>query len=95
MKYLGLTLSACGALAVLSLWWAKRRYPESPPLSWWERLAMGIYLCITAAILWASRETHSAEFTAMLITFALGILVYLGWTWHSGRVPRDPSPPTS
>lgn len=80
MKYLGLTLSACGALAVLSLWWARRRIPEAPALRWWETLAMGLYLLITLAILWASRVTHYDEFVAMVITFALGAMVYAVWS---------------
>ncbi|MEZ6075623.1 MAG: hypothetical protein R3C56_08085 [Pirellulaceae bacterium] len=71
MKYLGLTLSACGALAVLSLWWARRRIPDAQPLRWWETAAMFVYLLITLAILWASRLTHAPEFNAMLVTFAL------------------------
>lgn len=79
MKYLGLTLSACGALAVLSLWWARRRIPGAQPLRWWETAAMCVYLLITLAILWASRLTHVPEFNAMLITFALGVIVYAVW----------------
>ncbi len=79
MKYLGLTLSACGALAVLSLWWARRRIPDAEPLRWWETFSVAVYLLITCAILWASRVTHSDEFTAMLVTFGLGLLVYLVW----------------
>jgi amino acid transporter len=79
MKYLGLTLSACGALAVLSLWWARRRIPDAQPLRWWETAAMFVYLLITLAILWASRLTHAPEFNAMLVTFALGVIVYLAW----------------
>ncbi len=83
MMYLGLTLSACGALAVLSLWWARRRIPDSLPLRWWETLAMLVYLSITAAILWASRLTHGPEFNAMLVTFGLGVAVYVGWRMFS------------
>lgn len=79
MMYLGMTLSACGALAVLSLWWARRRIPDSLPLRWWETLAMLVYLSITAAILWASRLTHGPQFNAMLVTFGLGVAVYVGW----------------
>lgn len=79
MKYLGLTLSACGALAVLSLWWARRRIPDARPLRWWETAAMFVYLLITLAILWASRLTHAPEFNAMLVTFALGAIVYAVW----------------
>ena len=86
MMYLGLTLSACGALAVLSLWWARRRIPEAPPLRWWETAAMLVYLAITLAILWASRLTHGHEFNAMLVTFGLGALVYAGWHVRERRL---------
>ncbi|MEO8272118.1 MAG: APC family permease, partial [Aureliella sp.] len=79
MKYLGLTLSACGALAVVSLWWARRHIPDAQPLRWWETAAMFVYLFITLAILWASRLTHAPEFNAMLVTFALGAIVYAVW----------------
>ncbi len=79
MKYLGLTLSACGALAVLSLWWVRRRIPDALPLRWWETTAMFVYLLITLAILWASRLTHGPEFNAMLVTFGLGAIVYVVW----------------
>ncbi|MCA9131868.1 MAG: APC family permease [Planctomycetales bacterium] len=89
MKYLGLTLSACGALAVFSLWWARRRVPGALPLRWWETLAMCGYLFITLCILWASRETHADEFFAMVITFALGIVVYGLWNWYAARQAED------
>ena len=79
MAYLGLTLSACGALAVLSLWWIRARLPDAHPLRWWETLSMTIYLLITAAILAASWKTHHDQFIAMLITFGLGVVVYLVW----------------
>ncbi len=88
MTYLGLTLSACGALAVLSLWWVRRKLPDAHPLLWWETLAMLVYLGITACILWASRTTHAAEFNAMLLTFAVGVVVYASWgRWHGRRSP--------
>ena len=81
MKYLGLTLSACGALAVLSLWWVRKHLPDARPLQWWENLALSIYVLITLAILAASYETQRAEFYAMLITFGVGILFYASWSW--------------
>ncbi len=83
MKYLGLTLSACGALAVMSLWWMRKRFPDTKPLQWWENLALGIYVLITLAILAASYKEHPDEFYAMLITFGVGILFYAGWSWMS------------
>jgi amino acid transporter len=79
MAYLGLTLSACGALAVLSLWWIRAKLPDAHPLRWWETLAMTVYLLITAAILAASWKTHHAQFIAMLVTFAVGGVVYAVW----------------
>jgi APA family basic amino acid/polyamine antiporter len=83
MTYLGLTLSACGALAVLSLWWMRKHLPDAKPLQWWENLALGIYLLITLAILAASYETHRDNFYAMLLTFGVGIVFYVGWSWVS------------
>ncbi len=85
MKYLGLTLSACGALAVLSLWWVRRKIPDAAPMRWWETSAMNGYLLITLGILWASRTEHVEEFVAMLGTFALGIAVYAIWSWRESK----------
>ncbi len=77
MTYLGLTLSACGALAVLSLWWVRRKLPDAHPLKWWETLAMTVYLGITALILTASWWENFWQFVAMLVTFGMGILLYV------------------
>jgi amino acid transporter len=81
MKYLGLTLSACGALAVMSLWWMRKSLPNAKPLQWWENLALSVYVLITLAILAASYKTHEAEFYAMLITFGIGIFFYASWSF--------------
>ncbi len=91
MKYLGLTLSACGALAVVSLWWLRRRLPDARPLQWWEQLAVMIYVAITLLILAASRSTHPEEFTAMLVTFGTGIVVYLIWSQLERRSTEIPA----
>jgi amino acid transporter len=79
MKYLGLTLSACGALAVLSLWWVRKKLPDAHPLRWWETTAMIVYLGITACILAASWNTHPDEFNAMFATFVVGVFIYSAW----------------
>lgn len=79
LKYLGLTLSACGALAVLSLWWVQRKLPDAKPLRIWEIACLIVYVGISFAIIAASYTTHRDEFFAMLYTFGLGILVYFGW----------------
>lgn len=77
LTYLGLTLSACGALAVASLWWVHLKLPDAPRLHWWERLALTIYLGITVCILAASWTEHREQFMAMLATFGLGFVAYL------------------
>ena len=89
MTYLGLTLSACGALAVLSLWWVRDKLPEAQPLRWWETGAMLVYLGITGCILIASWSEHPQHFNAMLVTFGLGVVVYLGWRAWEWRAARE------
>ncbi|MEM8733647.1 MAG: amino acid permease [Planctomycetota bacterium] len=79
MKYLGLTLSACGALAVISLWWIRARLPSAQPLRSWENACLLIYVMITTMILAASWNEHRVEFIAMLTTFGIGLVVYFVW----------------
>ena len=81
MTYLGLTLSACGATAVLSLWWMRWRLPDATPLRWWENVSLAVYICITALILAASFQTHFEQFIAMLVTIGVGVVFYAGWRW--------------
>ncbi|MEZ6133566.1 MAG: amino acid permease [Pirellulaceae bacterium] len=81
MQYLGLTLSACGGLAVLSLWWVRLSLPDAAPLRWWETAAMAIYLSITLCILAACWLTQRTAFYAMLATFVLGAIVYVAGLW--------------
>lgn len=82
MSYLGLTLAACSSLAVISLWWSRRRFPDLAPLSWWEQVAIVVYLLISAAILvGASLEPlRRMEFYTMLGTFVVGALLYVVWS---------------
>ena len=75
--YLGLTLSTCGALAIASLFWIGRRYPQSPRLTWWESLAAIVYLVFSALILLAGMQSKPTEFRACLATFAAGAIAYL------------------
>lgn len=90
MTFLGLTLSACGALALTALFWVQRKLPDAKPLSWWELLSLIIHLGITVLILVAATQERPMEFYAMLITFGSGILVYGLWTWLS----KATQPPT-
>ncbi|MFN9552206.1 MAG: APC family permease [Pirellulaceae bacterium] len=75
--YLGLTLSTCGALAIASLFWIGRRYPQSPRLTWWESLAAIVYLVFSALILLAGMQSKPTEFQACVATFAAGAIAYL------------------
>ena len=79
MSYLGLTLSACGALALSALFWVRLKLPEAKPIAWWETLALVTHLTITFGILAAATQQRPAEFTAMMITFTSGFLVFGLW----------------
>ncbi len=89
MSYLGLTLSACGALAVLSLWWVRTKLPDAAALHLREIVATVVYLSITACIVVASVTEHPAEFRAMLFTFAFGLFVYVTWLAFDSRLGKS------
>ena len=93
--YLGMTLSACSALAVASLWSSKllalaKREPtleldEAATLvrsvRWWEHLAAGVYVLGTIAMLVGvlADGQKQNELWAMCATFAVGAVVYGVW----------------
>lgn len=79
MTYLGLTLSACSALTVGSLWWVHYHKPDSPPLRVTERLAIFTYLAISLSIIIAASYQRTSEFNAMLVTFAAGLGLFALW----------------
>jgi amino acid transporter len=79
MEYLGLTLSACGMLAVGSLWWIRHRMPAVKPLTFMEQFSVALFLSIGAAIVIATCNQRPNQFYALLLTTAVGIMVYVGW----------------
>jgi APA family basic amino acid/polyamine antiporter len=79
MEYLGLTLSACGMLAVGSLWWIRQRMPAVKPLTFMEQFSVALFLSIGAAIVIATCNQRPHQFYALLLTMAVGIMVYVGW----------------
>jgi amino acid transporter len=91
MAYLGLTLSACGAIAVASLYWVERRLPEARSLNWREHSCVAIYLSITVLIIAASYETRPTQFWAMLYTIGLGLALYLVMEWRRRFTKRGQS----
>jgi amino acid transporter len=79
MTYLGLTLSACGALAVSSLLWVRRSIPDARPLSIVELVATITYLSMTVLLIVAHAPQRPAHFWSMVATFGVGMLVFFAW----------------
>lgn len=79
--YLGLTLTACGAIAVASVWRIRRVYPEQPALSVIESLSSVVFIMLTLAMLGASAWVKTVEFSAMITTVLSGVMVYAITRW--------------
>lgn len=78
ITYLGLTLTACGALAVCSVWIAGRFMSESKPLHWVEHVAAILYVgvAIVLLVVAGSLERERVQFFLCLGTFAAGLAIY-------------------
>ena len=78
VTYLGLTLTACGALAVASVWIARRFMAEQSPVKWYEHLAAMIYVGVAILLLLVagSLERYRIQFYLCVGTFAVGLLIY-------------------
>jgi APA family basic amino acid/polyamine antiporter len=78
VTYLGLTLTACGALAVSSVWIARRFMAEQSPVKWYEHVAALIYVGVAVLLLLVagSLERERTQFYLCVGTFALGLLIY-------------------
>ncbi len=87
ISYLGMTLSACSALAVASIWRINAvQTTEQPgdryaPVAWWEHLAAAIYIVGTIAMLAGvvADGQKKDQLWAMIATFAVGVFVYGIW----------------
>lgn len=79
ITYLGLTLTACGALAVSSVWIARRSVFARSELSWYENLAAFFYVGIAVALLLVagSLERERIQFYLCVGTFAIGLAIYV------------------
>ncbi|XZE21076.1 APC family permease [Pirellulaceae bacterium SH449] len=80
ISYLGLTLTACGGLAIASMWLAQMRgaFGEQLRIQWWEHLCAMIYVLGAFALLviaFIRPEQHS-KFVWSMGTFLLGLIVY-------------------
>lgn len=77
IDYLGLTLTACGAVATSTLWFAYRELHSIRPVRWWEHLALFLYIAGAAVLLAAAAQLQSpVQFWLCIGTCAIGILVY-------------------
>ncbi len=78
VKYLGLTLTACGALAVSSVWIARRFMAEQAPIKWYEHIAAFVYVggAVVLLLVASSLERERNQFFLCAGTFALGLLIY-------------------
>jgi len=78
VKYLGLTLTACGAVAVSSVWIAHRFMAEQSPIRWYEHAAAAIYVGVAVSLLLVagSLERERTSFLLCIGTFAMGLLIY-------------------
>lgn len=77
VDYLGLTLTACGAVATGTLWFAYREMNAIRPVRWWEHLALATYIGGASVLLWVAMQIKPVQLWLCLGTFALGILVYV------------------
>ncbi len=78
VKYLGLTLTACGALAVSSVWIARRFMAEQAPIKWYEHIAAIVYVAgaIVLLLVAGSLERERNQFFLCAGTFTLGLVIY-------------------
>jgi len=83
--YLGLTLSACGALAVGSLFVINRRIAEPVPLRWWEAVAAATYVLAIVIVLVAASWVQPIQFWLCIATFGSGLLLFALSASKSGK----------
>ncbi len=81
LEYLGLTLTACGALTVCTLWFGRKQMGGQSPLRWYEQIAAGLYVAGAVLMLWTARTVRYEQFLACAATFLSGLTVYFIATW--------------
>jgi amino acid transporter len=80
ISYLGLTLTACGGLAIASMWLAQLRgeFRDKLDIRWWEHLCAAIYVLGAFALLTIAfmRPEQHLKFVWSMLTFLAGLAVY-------------------
>lgn len=81
ISYLGITLTACGALATSTLWIAYREMASRKPIAWWEHAALCVYILGAVLLLVAAYMIKPVPFWLCVGTFASGLVVYIAARW--------------
>lgn len=77
VDYLGMTLTACGAIATSTLWLAYRELNAIRPIRWWEHLSLFLYIAGAVILLSVATQIKPIQFWLCIATFALGVVVYV------------------
>ena len=77
VDYLGLTLTACGAVATSTLWIAYREMNSIRSVRWWEHAALSLYMAGACVLLLVATQIKPLQFWLCIVTFALGLVVYV------------------
>ncbi len=75
--YLGLTLSACGALAIASIWWLPNKIQSAKPIRVYEHLCATLFVVMSVVLLAAAYSQMKVQFWACIATFVVGAIVYV------------------
>jgi amino acid transporter len=77
IDYLGLTLTACGAVATCTLWFAYRELNAIRPVRWWENAALLLYVTGAGVLLLAAMQVKPYQFWLCIATFGIGMVIYV------------------
>ena len=75
--YLGLTLSACGALAIASIWWLPKKIQSVRPIQVYEYVCATLFIAMSLVLLAAAYSQMKVQFWSCIATFAIGVVVYV------------------
>jgi len=74
--FLGLTLTACGAMTIASMWRIRPVLPDAPLLKWYEHIASAVFIILTCSMILVASTFQVTQFYTMLATFASGLIIY-------------------
>jgi APA family basic amino acid/polyamine antiporter len=77
IDYLGLTLTACGAVATCTLWIAFRELNSIQRVRWWEHACLLIYLAGAVVLLSVAITIKPVQFWLCVATFVAGVAIFV------------------